>query len=125
MVDNYLLSLINPQRLRLLRLDYHQLSSFIAVNQIFGPYLNLNFVRLLLSITFTFCIGKQNCILTINDDKTFYHKGSFGVLFLCIVIKPFITVYHRYAIFLRPISPSTEIPELQALINNYCIIVAN
>ena len=40
-------------------------------------------------------------------------------------IKSFITVYHRYAIFLCPISPSTEISELQAGINYYCIIVAN
>ena len=37
----------------------------------------------------------------------------------------FVSVYHRYAIFLRPISPSTEISELQAGINYYCIIVAN
>ena len=37
---------------------YHQLSSFTAVYQIFGPYLSLNFVKFLLSITLTFCIGK-------------------------------------------------------------------
>ena len=37
---------------------YHQLSSFITVYQIFGPYLSLNFVKFLLSITLTFCIGK-------------------------------------------------------------------
>ena len=37
--------------------------------------------------------------------KHFITKYSFGVLFLFSVIKPFITVYHRYAIFLRPISP--------------------
>ena len=61
----------------------------------------------------------------INDDKTFYRKALEIVLFLFLVIKPFVTVYHRYAIFLRPISPSTEISELQALINYYCIIVAN
>ena len=30
------------------------------------------------------------------------------MLFLCLVIKSFITVYHRYAIFLRPISPSSK-----------------
>ena len=28
--------------------------------------------------------------------------------FLFLVTKPFITVYHRYAIFLRPISPSSK-----------------
>ena len=28
--------------------------------------------------------------------------------FLFLVIKPLVTVYHRYAIFLRPISPSTK-----------------
>ena len=39
---------------------YHQLSSLITVYQIFGPYLSLNLVRLLLSIPLTFCIGKYN-----------------------------------------------------------------
>ena len=61
----------------------------------------------------------------INDDKTFCQKVLTLSAFLCLVIKSFITVYHRYAIFLRPISPSTEISELQAGINYYCIIVAN
>ena len=61
----------------------------------------------------------------INDDKTFYRKALERVLFLFLVIKPFVTVYHRYAIFFRPILPSTEISELQAGINYYCIIVAN
>ena len=61
----------------------------------------------------------------INDDKTFYHKALVWSAFLFLVIKPLVTVYHRYAIFLRPISPSTEISELQAGINYYCIIVAN
>ena len=51
----------------------------------------------------------------INDDKTFYHKALVLSAFLCLVIKSFITVYHRYAIFLRPISPSTENSELQTL----------
>ena len=37
---------------------YHQPSSFTTVYQIFGPYLSLNFVKFLLSITFTSCIGK-------------------------------------------------------------------
>ena len=60
----------------------------------------------------------------INDDKTFYHKALVWSAFLFLVIKPLVTVYHRYAIFLRPISPSTEISELQAGINYYCIIVA-
>ena len=41
----------------------------------------------------------------INDDKAFYHKALKMSAFLFLVIKPFITVYHRYAIFLRPISP--------------------
>ena len=54
--------------------------------------------------------------------KHFITKRSFGVLFLFLEIKPLIIVYHRYAIFLRPISPSTEIPELQAGINYYRII---
>ncbi len=40
--------------------------------------------------------------------KHFITKRSFGVLFLFLVIKPFVTVYHRYAIFLRPISPSSK-----------------
>ena len=40
--------------------------------------------------------------------KHFVTKRSFGVLFLFLVIKPLVTVYHRYAIFLRPISPPTE-----------------
>ena len=61
----------------------------------------------------------------INDDKTFYHKAPVWSAFLFLVIKPLVTVYHRYAIFFRPISPSTEISELQALINYYCIIVAD
>ena len=61
----------------------------------------------------------------INDDKTFYHKALVWSAFLFLVIKPLVTVYHRYAIFLRPISPSTEISELQAGINYYCIIVVN
>ena len=61
----------------------------------------------------------------INDDKTFYPKALVWSAFLCLAIKSFITVFHRYAIFLRPISPSTEILELQALINYCCIIVAN
>ena len=37
---------------------YHQLSSFITINQIFGPYLSHKSVKFLLSITLTFCIGK-------------------------------------------------------------------
>ena len=57
--------------------------------------------------------------------KHFITKRSFGVLFLFLVIEPFVTVYHRYAIFFRPISPSTEISELQAGINYYYIIVAD
>ena len=61
----------------------------------------------------------------INDDKTFCQKVLTLSAFLCLVIKSFITVYNRYAIFLRPISPSTEILELQALINYCCIIVVN
>ena len=61
----------------------------------------------------------------INDDKTFYHKALKMSAFLFLMIKPFVTVYHRFAIFLRPISASTEIPELQALINYCCIIVVN
>ena len=44
----------------------------------------------------------------INDDKTFYHKALVWSAFLCLVIKSFITVYHRYAIFFRPISPSSK-----------------
>ena len=40
--------------------------------------------------------------------KHFIIKRSFGVLFLFLVIKPLVTVYHRYAIFLRPISPSSK-----------------
>ena len=52
----------------------------------------------------------------INDDKTFYHKALVWSAFLFLVIEPFVTVYHRYAIFLRPISPSTEKSELQTLI---------
>ena len=44
----------------------------------------------------------------INDDKTFYRKALERVLFLFLVIKPFVTVYHRYAIFFRPISPSSQ-----------------
>ena len=40
--------------------------------------------------------------------KHFVTKRSFGVLFLFLVIKPLVTVYHRYAIFLRPISPSSK-----------------
>ena len=40
----------------------------------------------------------------INDDKTFYHKALVWSAFLFLVIKPLVTVYHRYAIFLRPIS---------------------
>ena len=58
----------------------------------------------------------------INDDKTFYHKALVWSAFLFLVIKPLVTVYLRYAIFFRPISPSTEIPELQAGINYYRII---
>ena len=61
----------------------------------------------------------------INDDKTFCQKVLTLSAFLCLVIKSFITVYHRYAIFFRPISSSAEIPELQALIKYYRIIVAN
>ena len=61
----------------------------------------------------------------INDDKIFYHKALILSTFLCLVIKSFITVYHRYAIFFRPISPSTKIWALQAGINYYYIIVAN
>ena len=61
----------------------------------------------------------------INDDKTFCQKVLTLSAFLCLVIKSFITVYHRYAIFFRPISLSTENSELQAGINYYCIIVAN
>ena len=52
-----------------------------------------------------------------TDDKTSYHKALERVLFLFLVIEPFVTAYHRYAIFFRPISPSTEISELQALIS--------
>ena len=44
----------------------------------------------------------------INDDKTFYHKALVWSTFLCLVIKSFVSVYHRYAIFLRPISPSSK-----------------
>ena len=51
----------------------------------------------------------------INDDKTFYHKALTLSAFLFLVIKPLVTVYHRYAIFFRPISPSTENSELQTL----------
>ena len=51
----------------------------------------------------------------INDDKTFYPKALVWSAFLCLVMKSFITVYHRYAIFFRPISPSTENSELQTL----------
>ena len=57
--------------------------------------------------------------------KHFITKRSFRVLFLFLVIKPLVTVYHHYAIFFRPISPSTEISELHAGINYYCIIVVN
>ena len=59
----------------------------------------------------------------INDDKTFYHKALVWSAFLFLVIKPLVTVYHRYAIFLRPISPSTENSELQTLkllLHNSC-----
>ena len=87
--------------------DY-KFSLLITVYQIFGPYLSLNFARLLLSITSAFCIGKWNCILTINDDKSFCQKVLTLSAFLFLVIEPFVTVYHRYAIFFRPISPSTE-----------------
>ena len=45
----------------------------------------------------------------INDDKTFYHKALVWSVFLFLVIELFVTVYHRYAIFLRPISPSIKI----------------
>ena len=38
----------------------------------------------------------------INDDKTFYHKALVWSAFLFLVIKPLVTVYHRYAIFLSP-----------------------
>ena len=55
--------------------SYYRLSSLITVYQIFGPYLSRKYVKFLLSITLTFCIGKYNCILTINDDTTFYHKA--------------------------------------------------
>ena len=61
----------------------------------------------------------------INDDETFCQKVLTLSAFLCLEIKSFIDVYHRYAIFLRPISAPTEISEMQALINYYCIIVAN
>ena len=44
----------------------------------------------------------------INDDKTFCQKVLTLSAFLCLVIKSFITVYHRYAIFFRPISPSSQ-----------------
>ena len=44
----------------------------------------------------------------INDDKSFYHKAIILSAFLCLVIKSFVTVYHRYAIFFRPISPSSQ-----------------
>ena len=44
----------------------------------------------------------------INNDKTFCQKVLTLSAFLCLVIKSFITVYHRYAIFLRPISPSSQ-----------------
>ena len=37
---------------------YHQLSLFITVYQIIGPYLSYKSVKFLLSITLTFCIGK-------------------------------------------------------------------
>ena len=52
----------------------------------------------------------------INDDKSFCQKVLTLSAFLCLVIKSFVTVYHRYAIFFRPISPSTENSELQTLI---------
>ena len=61
----------------------------------------------------------------INDDKTFCQKVLTLSAFLFLVIEPFVTVYHRYAIFFRPISPSAEISELQAGINYYYIIVAD
>ena len=51
----------------------------------------------------------------INDDKTFYQKVLTLSAFLCLVIKSFVIVYHRYAIFFRPISPSAENSELQTL----------
>ena len=38
----------------------------------------------------------------------FITKRSFGAHFLFLVIKPLVTVYHRYAILLRPISPSSK-----------------
>ena len=40
-----------PDDLSLILIIYH-------FYQIFGPYLSLNFVKFLLSITLTFCIGK-------------------------------------------------------------------
>ena len=40
--------------------------------------------------------------------KHFITKRSKWALFLFLVIKPLVTVYHRYAIFLRPISPSSK-----------------
>ena len=61
----------------------------------------------------------------INDDKSFCQKVLTLSAFLCLVFKSFITVYHRYAIYLRPISPSTKIWALHAGINYYYIIVAN
>ena len=59
----------------------------------------------------------------INDDKTFYQKVLTLSAFLFLVIKPLVTVYHRYAIFLRPISPSTEIRSYKPyklLLHNSC-----
>ena len=59
----------------------------------------------------------------INDDKTFCQKVLTLSAFLCLVIKSVITVYHRYAIFLRPISPSTEIRSYKPyklLLHNSC-----
>ncbi len=44
----------------------------------------------------------------INDDKSFCQKVLTLSAFLCLVIKSFVTVYHRYAIFFRPISPSSK-----------------
>ena len=53
---------------------YHQLSSFITVYQIFGPYLSRNFVKFLLSIFFTFCIGKRTPQSMCNGCKlNYYH----------------------------------------------------
>ena len=51
----------------------------------------------------------------INDDKTFYHKALVWSAFLFLVIKPLVTVYHRYAIFFRPISPSRIIYSFDVL----------